>query len=101
MLKSSTQEHHLYLNEKGEYELHGIEMLPVSTGVQHLRGFVFERNGKRIVAYWHTCGEGSFSVPLSRGDRPCSLHAAGIKYLETDFSVTEVKAAFSKAVRQS
>jgi hypothetical protein len=58
---------------------------------------VFERNGKRIVAYWHTCGEGSFSVPLSRGDRPCSLSAAGIKYLETDFSVIEVKAAFSKA----
>ena len=100
LLKSSTQEHHLYLNEKGEYELHGIEMLPVSNGAQHLRGFVFERNGKRVVAYWHTCAEGSFSVPLSRGDRPCKLYAAGMKYLETEHSVEEVKGAFCKAIEE-
>ena len=93
-LKSSTQEHHLYLNEKGEYELHGIELLPVSKDAPHLRGFVFERNGRRVVAYWHTCGEAAFSVPLSCGDRPCRLDAAGIKYLETELSVEKVKAAF-------
>lgn len=96
-LKSSTQEHHLYLNGKGEYELHGIEMLPAAKNAPHLRGFVFERGGKRVVAYWHTCGEGTFSVVLNGGDRPCKLHAAGMKYVETELSVAEVKAAFSAA----
>ena len=96
-LKSKTQEHHLYLNEKGEYELHEIAMLPTPKDAPHLRGFVFERGGKRIAAYWHTCGEGTFIVPELSGERSCKLDAAGIKYLETDISVEEVKAAFANA----
>ena len=96
-LKSRTQEHHLYVNEKGGYELHEIEMLPESKGAPHLRGFVFERGGKRVVSYWHTCGEGVFGVPELSGGKPCRLDAAGMKYLETDLSIEDVKAAFAKA----
>ena len=96
-LKSRTQEHHLYVNEKGGYELHEIEMLPESKGAPHLRGFVFERGGKRVVSYWHTCGEGVFNVPELSEGKPCRLDAAGMKYLETDLSIEDVKAAFAKA----
>ena len=61
-LKSSTQEHHLYLNDAGEYELHEIEMLPAAPRAPKLRGFMFKRDGRYVVAYWHTSGTGKVKV---------------------------------------
>ena len=91
-LKSKTQEHHLYLNEKGEYELHPIRLLAAKA--PHLLGFVFTRNGKRVVACWHTHGKGRLRLQL---DRPIETELAGIRYFETTLSEDEVAKAFAVA----
>ena len=100
LLKSATREHHLYLNENGAYELHEIEMLPPAKNMPHLRGFVFERGGKRVVAYWHTCGEGAFAVPLLGDGAMKRLKAANVQYLESGLSVAEVKSRFARATAE-
>ena len=91
-LRDGAREFHLYVNEKGEYELHEIEML--KTSAKGLRGFVFERNGKRVVAYWHTFGRGAIKVALGSVDK---LEAEGIRYLETDLPREEVVRGFAAA----
>ena len=96
-LKSSVQEHHLYLNERGEYELCDIEMLPTPEKAPKLRGFVFERNGKRVVAYWHTCGAGKVSFALGNGGKQLSVAADKLRYLVTDLSKDAVTRAFAAA----
>jgi len=96
-LKSPTQEHHLYLNEKGEYELHEIEMLPTPANAPFLRGFVFTRNGKRTVAYWHTSGAGRVLAALGKGGAETALDAEGVRYVETDLSQGAVCKAFADA----
>jgi hypothetical protein len=93
-LKSPTQEHHLYINDKGEYELHDIEMLETPEGAKNLRGFMFERSGKTIVACWHTCGEEDVEIPFAKERR---FKLAGLKYIETDLSLNEVKSAWKVA----
>lgn len=93
MLKSSTQEHHLYLRSDGRYKLHPIEMLtPDRPG---LRAFLFERDGRRVAAYWHTSDKGRFILADGRGT---VLEAEDLKYHETDLSVSVIKAAFAEAV---
>lgn len=96
-LKSSTQEHHLYVNENGEYELHEIEMLPAPAAAPGLRGFAFERKGRRVVAFWHTSGEGTAEAPLGDGGSAATLHAAGMRYLVTDLPFAGVRDAFAAA----
>ena len=86
-------EWHLYLNEKGEYEFLPLTMLD-APNAKGLRAFVCERNGKRLVCYWHTSGEGDFTVSLG-GEK--KLHAANRAYLETDLSVEDVVKAFKSA----
>ena len=92
-LKSPTRQHHLYRDGKGGYELHEIEMLVPETA-KGLRAFMFERNGRRVVAYWHTSGEGDFTLALGPGGAPVTLHAAGIAYYETDLPAEAVRSAF-------
>lgn len=96
-LKSPTQEHHLYLNEKGEYELHEIEMLPTPAAAPQLRGFVFERNGKRCVAYWHIGGSETAEIALGEGGAKLSVPADRVRYIETGLSVEETRRAFAAA----
>ena len=96
-LKSSTQEHHLYLNEKGEYELCDIEMLPTPEKAKNLRGFVFERNGRRTVAYWHTSGAGTAKLALGAGGATRALAVDKLRYLETGLSKDAVVKAFAAA----
>ena len=96
-LKSSVQEHHLYVNDSGEYELHPIEMLPAAVQAVNLRGFVFAREGRRVVAYWHTKGSGTASVALGRGGERLDLPVDHIRYMETDLSTEEVRTAFAAA----
>lgn len=93
-LKSPTRQHHLYLNEHGAYELHDIEMLvgERSTG---LRAFLFERKGKRVVAYWHTSGTGEYALPLGPGGTQTVFKAAGLRYYETDLPRARIRAAFA------
>lgn len=92
-LKSPTRQHHLYRDGKGGYELHEIEMLVPETA-KGLRAFMFERSGRRVVAYWHTSGEGDFTLALGSGGAPVTLHAAGIAYYETDLPAEAVRSAF-------
>ena len=96
-LKSPTQEHHLYVNEKGDYELHEIEMLPAPAAMPHLRGFVFERKGRRVVAYWHTCAAGQAEVALGPAGQTVTLQADKVRYHETDLAKDAVRRAFAAA----
>ncbi len=97
-LKSSTQEHHLYRNEKGGYELHEIEMLPSPDKAKAVRAFVFTRGGKRVLAYWHTSGAGRLEIACGAGGAQLTVPADGIRYVETDLSVEAVKRAYAAAV---
>jgi len=62
-LQDPYQEHILLLNENKEFELrpyYQITRLPTN----EIRAFHFQREGKIYVAYWHTLGEGQFSLPV-------------------------------------
>lgn len=96
-LKSPVQEHHLYVNARGGYELHEIDMLPTPAAAKELRGFVFEREGKRVVAYWHTSGTGRAACALGPGGAETVLSAADLRYLATDLSRDAVRTAFAGA----
>ena len=93
-LKSPTQEHHLYVNARGEYELHEIEMLPAPVQAKNARGFLFEREGRRMIACWHTCGEGTLSLTLDRAE---SVTLGGVRYFETGLSRDKARAAWAAA----
>ena len=96
-LKDPKREFHLYMNESGEYELCEIEMLPASPKAPHLRGFVFERGGRRMVAYWHMCGSGHVRVALGENGDESVLDLGGLRYLGTDLTRDAVRGAFASA----
>ena len=91
-LKDPKREFHLYETAPGAYELCEIEMLPTPDGARHLRGFVFERGGRRVVACWHTAGAGTLDWTL--GPR---TDLSDLKYVETDLSREAVRAAWAAA----
>ena len=91
-LKDPKREFHLFADEAGKYELVEIEMLPTPDGAKHLRGFVFERGGKRIVACWHTAGEGTLDWTLGPKGTLSDL-----KYVTTDLSRDDVRTAWASA----
>ena len=99
-IRTSKRGHHLYLNENGEYELYEIEMLPQCEKMAGLRGFIFERKGKRVVAYWHTSGSGTLKAALGNGGSPMTLQVSNLKYHETDLSRADICTAISKAIAQ-
>ena len=97
MLKDPKREFHLYLNETDEYELVEWKQLDVAGGKwTDVRAFLFEYNGKRVVAYWHTHDHARlvFAEPL---DGTASLEAVGVKYFETALSAETVRKAFADA----
>ena len=96
-LRTPKKEFHLYVNGQGGYELHEIEMLPVPENARELRGFVFERSGRRTVACWHTCGAGTARITLGDGGAPMTLNVSDMKYLETDLPKDAVITAFAAA----
>ena len=95
MLKSPDREHHLYMDGNGNYELHEISMLPTPERAPMARGFMFERNGKRVIACWHTHGEGKVAIGLGKGEDIYAL--SGIRYIETDLSADDAMNAWSGA----
>ena len=97
-LKSSTQEHHLYLNGNGEYELHEIEMLPTPAKAPKLRGFMFERGGRRVVAYWHTSGQSKVRVVAEDGVAEETVDIGPLRYRATDLSRESVRRIVAGAV---
>ena len=96
-LRSSTQEHHLYVNEKGQYELHEIEMLPSPAKAKDARAFIFSRAGKTMLGCWHTSGEGVFEIALGQDGKKVSVPLAGMRYLESDLSADALKSAYAAA----
>ena len=54
--------------------------------------FVFERGGRRVVAYWHTAGAGTLDWTL--GPR---TDLSDLRYVTTDLSREAVRAAWSSA----
>ena len=93
MLKDPSREFHLYLNENGEYELLEWRQIAVAGGKStHARAFVFERGGRRMVAYWHTAGSGT--LVLRDGTR---LDAGPMRYWSSSLSLPEVERAFLEA----
>ncbi len=100
MLKSSTQEHHLYVNEKGGYELLPIEMLPSPAKAKDVRAFLFTRGGKRMLAYWHMSGSGKMSIALGADGKRETVAVDKIRYLSSDLTAEAVKAAYAAAEAQ-
>lgn len=113
MLRELGQEHHLLINEKGEYELVPITMAAVPDETT-LRAFVFERNGEAWAAYWHPTGEGTLklNIPaaalmdelntgetvLDAVDGAVTLPACKRRYIRTKLTAAELAAAFAGAV---
>ena len=91
-LRDPKREFHLFETAPGSYELCEIEMLPAPAGAKHLRGFLFERDGRRVVAAWHTSGEGTLSWDLGPTEKLSNL-----RYVTTDLSREAVKSAWSSA----
>jgi len=97
MLKDPAKEFHLYLNEKGEYELIEWRQLDVAEDRwSRVRAFVFERNGKRVVAYWDVADRSTLSLGRSFAGKTEFL-AENLTYLVTSVSEEEIRAAFSAA----
>lgn len=91
-LKDPKREFHLYLNESGEYELCEIEMLPSPSAARHLRGFLFGRGGRTVVAYWHSAGTGTLEWDLGPTES-----VSGLKYMATDKTPEAARRSFAAA----
>jgi len=72
--------------------LHEIEMLPSAPGARHLRGFLFKRSGKRVLACWHATGKGKVAWRLGG-----NMIVSGLDYIETDLSPEAVRMAWVAA----
>jgi len=65
-LKDLEQEHILLINEKSKFELLPYSQIPnIANGNKKIRAFIFDRNNKTCVVYWHTSGEGILELPVS------------------------------------
>ena len=64
-LKDLAKEHTLLIDEQGGYELAEWREIPAPEGVS---AFLFERLGRRYVAFWHRRGEGTLLLPLAAED---------------------------------
>ena len=97
MLKDPAREFHLCLNGKGEYELLEWRQLDVAGDRwSRVRAFVFERGGKRVVAYWDVADRSVLKLarPLNG---VTELVAENLAHLETDASLEDVRSAFASA----
>ena len=109
-LKSATQEHHLLVNGRGEYELVPIrEIRGVANGC--VSAFLFSRNGRRVVTMWHNTGKGrlsfspgfEFALRKEPDGEPLAVKngafdISGRVYIDTDAVENDVVKALSAAV---
>lgn len=64
-LRNLDQEHTLLINEHGKFELVPWEQIEIAGSLKGApRGFIFEREGSVMVAYWHCSGEGTLDLSL-------------------------------------
>ncbi len=65
-LKDLDQEHILLIDEKGDFELVPYEQITnIASGNEDIRAFIFERNNKSWVVYWHCRAEGELVLSIS------------------------------------
>ncbi|RIH64477.1 hypothetical protein D1164_14045 [Mariniphaga sediminis] len=114
-LKNSNQEHILLINEDGGFEmLPYTQILNVAEENKNVRAFIFQRNNKTCVVYWHISGEGSLELPVSsesvrlfeelgeeislpKNEERISIPLGDRRYVQFDISKGEVIDLFSKA----
>ena len=96
MLKDTSKAYHLYLESDGTYGLYPFEMLPTPSKASAVRAYLFERHGKRVIAYWHTTGSGTLTLPVGENGAAVSRPADRLRYWETDLSAEDVRSAYSK-----
>jgi hypothetical protein len=117
-LQESEQEHILLINENGDYELVPYQQITdVANGSQEIRAFIFERNNKTWVVYWHISGESNIllpvdyeniklfeelgkEIPVEKSDSGINLLVGNRKYAQFDLPREEVIEIFSQAVLQ-
>lgn len=112
-LQSTTQEHILIKDKKGKFSLYPYEQLETADN-NSLRAFIFEKNNKNIVLFWHPRGKGNMFLPISSGSVklydskqrsvPLKKSSAGITvpvdkrlFLELDMPKEKVTDIFKKA----
>ncbi len=65
-LRDPEQEHLLLVNEAGDLELHPYHQIEdIASKSSDIRAFIFNRNNKPWVVYWHISGEGSIKLPVN------------------------------------
>ncbi|ULB34634.1 MULTISPECIES: alpha-amylase family protein [Proteiniphilum] len=117
-LRESGQEHILLVNENGDYELVPYQQITdLADGSQEIRAFIFERNSKIWVVYWHISGESNIllpvnyeniklfeelgkEIPVEENGNGINLPVGNRKYAQFDLPREKVIEIFSQAVLQ-
>lgn len=69
MLQNVDQEHHLLIDEQGQFELVSYDQVTdVAGGSKEVRAFAFQRKGDWYVVYWHISGNKKLELPLKPSD---------------------------------
>ena len=98
MISDPGREFHLVDDGRGGYDLVEWRQLAVAGGLwTPVRAFVHEKDGRRVVTYWHIAGKARLVLP---GALP-PLEAENMKTWMTDLTEDEVRAAFSEAEIES
>ena len=98
MIRDPGREFHLVDDGRGGYDLVEWRQLAVAGGLwTPVRAFVHEKDGRRVVTYWHIAGKARLVLP---GALP-PLEAENMKTWMTDLTEDEVRAAFSEAEIES
>ena len=114
-LKNLDSEYTLLIDENGDFELVEYEQIPdIASGNNNVRAFIFNRNNKTWVVYWHNSGEGVIELPvnsdkislftepgkqvkITADENIVTLPVGDRRYIEFDLSKKEVLNLFSKA----
>ena len=111
-LRSHEQEHLLLINEEGDFEL--VKYRQVANDNPDLRVFIFSRNNKTWVVYWHCRGDGNLvlptsadnlklyeklgnEIPVDENQNECSVPLGNRRYIAFNLSDDEVIDLFKSA----
>ena len=93
-LKDPNREYHLVDDGKGGYDIVEWKQLDVAGGKwTPVRAFLYERNGRRVVAYWHVSGRAN--LVIANGGP--SLLAENMQLWESDLSEESLRDKFLHA----
>lgn len=115
-LKNVNQEHILIKNELNEYELIPYKKVQnVSKNSTDAQAFIFNREGKTWLVYWHANGEAKLEIPvlhnklllyesinepsslLIKNEKSCTVPIGHRRYMAFDLSEEEVLEVLSKS----